>query len=104
MTTDKEILDDLKFIASEHERLFERKNEIFENAIKLIERLQQGKAGALEMAMEYGGFDGAHHKMWVIDQMVRNLLTDDEYETEIACWEAGDDGKPCYQWDVGIAP
>lgn len=30
-------------------------------------------AAALEVAANYGATDGAHHKMWVIDQMVRNL-------------------------------
>lgn len=32
---------------------------------------------ALEMA-EAGGYDGAHHKQWVIDQMVR-ILAGNEY-------------------------
>jgi hypothetical protein len=33
---------------------------------------------ALEIAKSYGWIDGAHHKMWVIDQMVR-ALTEDNY-------------------------
>lgn len=28
---------------------------------------------ALSVALQYGGIDGAHHKDWVIDQMVRAL-------------------------------
>jgi len=28
---------------------------------------------ALEIAREYGDIDGAHHKQWVIDQMMRTL-------------------------------
>ena len=28
---------------------------------------------ALEIAWHYGCIDGAHHKMWTIDQMVRVL-------------------------------
>lgn len=28
---------------------------------------------ALEIAVSYGNIDGAHHKMWTIDQMVRAL-------------------------------
>jgi len=31
-------------------------------------------AEALEIAGKYGTTDGAHHKMWVIDQMVRALV------------------------------
>lgn len=30
-------------------------------------------AGALKVASEYAMNDGEHHKMWVIDQMVRHL-------------------------------
>jgi len=28
---------------------------------------------AVELAVKYGGIDGDHHKLWVIDQMVRHL-------------------------------
>ena len=27
----------------------------------------------IELAIKYGGIDGSHHKLWVIDQMVRVL-------------------------------
>lgn len=56
----------------------------------------------LEIA-EYGSFDGAHHKMWVIDQMVR-CLTGDKYETWIKEFKAGEDGPDTYCWDEGVAP
>lgn len=46
-----------------------------------------------------GIFDGAHHKMWVIDQMVR-ALTGDDYEQWVSDFEQ--DGQ--FEWDVGIAP
>jgi len=82
---------------------------------------------AMEIALRYGQIDGAHHKAWVIDQMMR-ALTDCpmvkksgvdcnskqyEYETygESALYEriirrhnAGKDGPDTYGWDVGIAP
>lgn len=32
---------------------------------------------AIEIAVKYGGIDGAHHKTWVIDQMVRAVPTRD---------------------------
>ena len=59
---------------------------------------------ALNIAWQYGTTDGSHHKMWVIDQMVRALCGDEEkylnwvkaYETSV-----GDDE---YEWDTGIAP
>ena len=36
---------------------------------KKSERIEK----ALSIAIAYGGIDGAHHKDWVIDQMVRAL-------------------------------
>ena len=81
---------------------------------------------ALEYAVKYGGIDGAHHKDWVIDQMVRALTncpvlketykdaTGKEYEYEVqeeseeykqliydACYE---DGEQIYGWEEGIPP
>ena len=82
---------------------------------------------ALDFAVRYGGIDGAHHKTWVIDQMVRALTgcpmvekkftdaTGKAYKYEVqgeskeydklvkeAC--AGEDGPETYSWDEGIAP
>ena len=63
---------------------------------------------ALNIAWQYGTIDGSHHKMWVIDQMVRALRGSEEeyldwvkkYETPII------DGEHTeyYEWDTGIAP
>ena len=58
-------------------------------------------AKALEIA-EYGALDGSHHKMWVVDQMVRVLA--DDYGEWVRQFEDGDDGPNTYDWDVGIAP
>lgn len=55
---------------------------------------------ALELAFEYAQIDGAHHKTWVIDQMVR-ALTGDAYEDWVEEYQ-GEDGE--YEWDEGIAP
>ena len=54
---------------------------------------------ALEIAFDYGQVDGAHHKAWVIDQMVQ-ALTGDRYDRWVE--EYTDDGE--YEWDTGIAP
>lgn len=82
---------------------------------------------ALDIAMNYGGTDGDHHKMWVIDQMVRCLtgcptvkLTafdvrglryeydvlgqSDEYRTWVTERKAGKDGPETYAWETGVAP
>lgn len=84
-------------------------------------------AYALEIAHEAGGVDGAHHKAWVIDQMVRALTgcptvtktaadyrgqsydysaqgESDEYLAWVTLAKAGEDGPETYEWDEGIAP
>lgn len=82
---------------------------------------------ALEIAVQYGGIDGDHHKRWVIDQMVRALTNcpmlkenlkdykgvdfvyeyqgeSEEYKKLVADACAGEDGPDTYEWDEGIAP
>lgn len=54
---------------------------------------------AVDLAFQYGQIDGAHHKTWVIDQMVRALLGPD-YDIFISEYQEGGE----YEWDVGIAP
>lgn len=58
---------------------------------------------ALSYAWSYGQIDGSHHKMWVIDQMVRTLLGKEEYSKWVASYETPD-GEDYYVWDTGIAP
>lgn len=53
---------------------------------------------ALSFAEQFGQTDGAHHKQWVIDQMVRKL-TGTHYEKWRADYEASG-----VEWDEGIAP
>lgn len=88
------------------------------------ERVQK----AIEVLMSYGGFDGAHHKQYALDQTLR-ILTGCQYETREAtdingvkysyealgecekyrqvvaeyCNEDAN-GDPEYEWDVGIPP
>ena len=57
---------------------------------------------ALDLIAEYGSIDGAHHKQWVLDQLVRILTP--HYEAWVMGQEAGEDGPDTYYWDVGIAP
>lgn len=58
---------------------------------------------ALECAHLFGGIDGGHHKMWVIDQMVR-CLTGPGYQNWLAKQKSGEDGPDTYEWNVGIPP
>lgn len=64
---------------------------------------QQKIAEAVAIATECGQIGGDHHKMCVIDQMVR-VLTGDKYEAVIAEAKAGEDGPDTYGWDCGIPP
>ena len=58
---------------------------------------------ALELATDYGNIDGAHHKAWVIDQLVR-VLAGENYEGWVRFAKRGSDGPDTYSWDEGIAP
>jgi hypothetical protein len=59
---------------------------------------------ALSIAAEFGQVDGADHKQWVIDQMVRALLGHpDVYEAWVDAYQWGD-GEAFWVWDEGIAP
>ncbi len=60
-------------------------------------------AAALDLIGSYGGTDGAHHKQWVLDQVVR-VLTGDNYEEWARLQRDGEDGPDTYEWDEGIAP
>jgi len=76
----------------------------------------------------YGGFDGAHHKDWVLDQIARILKGSkiiieearwengaselrvtvgeptEEYRHWVAEGKDGEDGPDTYEYDEGIAP
>lgn len=64
---------------------------------------EQRITAAIGIAVKYGGIDGAHHKDWVIDQMVR-ILSGDDYERIVDEARAGEDGPDTYAWEEGIAP
>lgn len=58
---------------------------------------------ALDIAWSYGQIDGSHHRLWVIDQMVRALLGEEDYKKWVEKYETPD-GEDYWEWDVGIAP
>ena len=41
--------------------------------------MEENMNKAIELGVQYGGIDGAHHKDWVIDQMIR-VLAGDRYD------------------------
>jgi hypothetical protein len=61
---------------------------------------------ALDIATQYGGIDGGHHKTWIIDQMVR-ALTGENYEQWVKDYQGKYDEELElyeYEWECGIAP
>jgi hypothetical protein len=68
-----------------------------------LDRLWCGIRDALEVADRYGGIDGAQHKQWVIDQMVR-LLAGARYEQWVRQHNTGPTGPEDYCWEEGCAP
>lgn len=90
--------------------------------------LQRRINKALDIAQKYGTTDGGHHKMWVIDQMVRALtgcptvmrqgisqstgqmftweemVENDRYMRWVRKCQEGEDGPLTYEWETGVAP
>lgn len=58
---------------------------------------------AIGMILENGGFDGNHHKQWVLDQTLRILLGD-RYDERMREYRGPDENGDTYSWDEGIAP
>jgi hypothetical protein len=59
---------------------------------------------ALAIAWSYGQIGGEHHKLWVIDQMVRVLCgSKEEYNKWVEAYQTPD-GEDYWEWDTGIAP
>lgn len=73
--------------------------------IRDMSKRQERIDKALDVIERYGGNDGGHHKQWVLDQVVRELLGDrDRYAGWVQAYESGDDGPKTYIWETGIAP
>jgi hypothetical protein len=58
---------------------------------------------AIDLILNYGQDDGSHHKMWVIDQVLRKLAGTG-YDAMITEYCEGEDGPDTYEWDTGVAP
>ncbi len=71
--------------------------------LSIITKLNDARREALAPAMAHKGDDGADHKDWVIDRMVRALLGD-KYDAFVRLHNDGEEGPETYDWDEGIAP
>ena len=104
----KEIIEEIEQLQQENEQLKEElkytvpiveHNKIVSKKLKENQKYKEVIDKVINIAYEYGQIDGAHHKTWVIDQMIRELLGT-EYDNFIKEYE--EDGE--YTWDIGIAP
>ena len=59
---------------------------------------------AVQLIRDNGGYDGGHHKQWVLDQVLRTLLSAKDYAEWLNKYRSGEDGSHTYHWDEGIAP
>lgn len=70
--------------------------------------MSDSKQKALDFIFQYGGFDGSHHKQWVLDQVVRILTeTDEKYNqwTKEFQGELDSTGEYEYgEWEKGSPP
>ena len=90
----EQLKEELKYTVPivEHNKIVSKKLKENQKYKEVIDKVRN-------IAYEYGQIDGAHHKTWVIDQMIRELLGT-EYDNFIKEYE--EDGE--YTWDIGIAP
>ena len=73
----------------------------------LPKNIPKGKVKEILMFIaQWGAVDGAHHKQWVLDQVVKIALGHDEkrYTEWVMMHNRGEDGPNTYSWDEGIAP
>jgi len=59
----------------------------------------------VDLIHQYGMIDGAHHKQWLLDQVLHIILGAkyDEWLNEMNS-ETDNEGNKYEDWDIGIAP
>jgi hypothetical protein len=69
---------------------------------------QEKQNKIIDIITRFGDIDGVHHKQWILDQIVRILLTPDEYlkwKKEMKGeYDELNDEYEYEDWDEGIAP
>ena len=88
-------IGDIVFEAKHSGELYNLINKLLEENQKYKEVIEK----AIDIAYQYGQIDGEHHKIWTIDQMVRQLLGN-KYDNFVKEYEEGGE----YSWNTGIAP
>ena len=74
-----------------------------ETAEARVKRLEDTITRTQELIERWGGIDGDHHKLWLLDQVMR-VIQGDNYKQWVIDLCAGEDGPNTYDYDEGIAP
>lgn len=100
----------------EIKRRFKETKKELDDTNSRLEDIIANKEEALNRIRKYGGIDGAHHKQWVLDQVVRCLngyaTYSEENEEAYKIWvrmyeyNINSDGEEVEvdEWNAGIAP
>lgn len=66
------------------------------------------KDEVINLIMRYGSIDGAMHKQWVLTQILKTLMTPDEYREWLVEyrgeWDEDYEEYEYGEWDEGIPP
>jgi len=65
---------------------------------------KEGIAAAVSVIEEYGMTDGAHHKQWILDQVLRAILGAKGYDKWLSTYNATAQSGEWPEWDQGVAP
>jgi len=80
------------------------KDETSENEL-IIDELSERISNCIDIIWLYGHLKNKNHKSWVIDQVLRNLIgNEDDYNEWIKKYEFDEETKTKYKWDFGTEP
>jgi hypothetical protein len=68
---------------------------------ELLAEAQTREQRVIDLTVDYGSIDGADHKQWVLDQIVR-VIAGVNYDAFVETYMSDEDGM--IDWDRGIAP
>lgn len=68
---------------------------------ELLAEAQTREQRVIDLIVDYGSIDGADHKQWVLDQIVR-VIAGVNYDAFVETYMSDEDGM--IDWDRGIAP
>lgn len=57
-----------------------------------------------DLIFDFGGIDGSHHKQWLLNEILKTVLTTEEYNEWLVQYSLDEDGEVSFEWDKGIAP